>query len=672
MIKARYFIWKNCNTLKKWMGYLLLLFVLIVYTMYIYIMFVKPASKETKTNAIIDNAASLSDTVMLDNECVIEQTLIGEQKGISEIKLKLLVEDSVSKGKIKVSFIDLDTNSIIETWNKKVSKLKDKDFISFDLKSELVNIEGKNYSINISGTDIKGGAVYVYISSVDSYGNGFLSISGERQQGDAIINIIPFSVDNTFIIKLFCFLSIMLLSLITIMWFVENSKKHLSIENVFLISMTILSLAYMVVLPAYSVPDEGTHFSTAYELSNKIMGIKQPNDIDELRVIGRDCDVSTDVNYTTSLSTYRYIYNDILNKNDNSMNNHNILLEKSMRRAALISHLPQALGITFARFMKLSYSGLLFLGQFATVITYILLTYFAIHIIPVGKKIIFAISGLPMTLHETTSFSYDAIICGLAFLLIAYIIKMIYEEEIVKIKDIIIIFIISVLLAPCKMVYSFISILLILIPRKKFCKKYIYLFKYIIPIVSIIYAVYFNMGEVSNTTSGVHMIEWANEEGYTVSYLLHHIKKTILLYISTIHEQMGFFVDGMIGGSLGWFNVDVPEELTMCSLVLLLLSIQEKTKYKIKLSAKILFWGIFVWISILIFATMLLGWTPISRDSIVGVQGRYFLPILPLIMIPFVDATDNMDVKSEKMLVIGNSVVNYLVILRILIINIAR
>lgn len=672
MRNIKYFFWKNSDLLKKWFGYLTMIFLLLLYTVYVFVIYVKPVSKITKTNAIIDNAASLSGTVAIDNDSTIEQTLLGEDKGISQFKLNFTIDDSVFGGKVEVNLIDLQTDQVIQTWSKKVSKIKKNNEVIFNLKNELVNIAGKPYAITISGHNIKGGVIHLNISSEDSYGNGFFSVNDERQSGDIIFSVIPSSVDNTFITKLFYILICMLFTLITAMWFVTNNKRQLSIENVFLISIIILSLAYMLVLPAYSVPDEGTHFSTAYELSNKMMGIKQPDDIEELRIIGRDCDVSTDINYTTSLSTYRYIYNDFFNKNDDSMKNHNILLEKSMRRAALISHLPQALGITIARCLKFSYSGLLFSGQLATVIAYILFTYWAICVIPIGKRIFFAISVLPMTLHETTSFSYDAIICGLAFLLLAYIIKMIYEKDEVAIKDIIIISIVSILLAPCKMVYSFISLLLILIPKKKFSNKKLYIFKYIIPVVSILYAVYFNMGEVSNTTSGVHIIEWANEEGYTVSYLLHHIKKTILLYIATIHEQMGFLVDGMIGGSLGWFNVDVPEELTMCSLVLLLSSIHEKSEYKIKFSTKLLFFAVFIWISVLIFATMLLGWTPMSRDSIVGVQGRYFLPILPLVMVPFVDATKRMDISSKKLLFIGSSVVNYLVVLRIFIININR
>ena len=481
MRNIKYFFWKNSDLLKKWFGYLTMIFLLLLYTVYVFVIYVKPVSKITKTNAIIDNAASLSGTVAIDNDSTIEQTLLGEDKGISQFKLNFTIDDSVFGGKVEVNLIDLQTDQVIQTWSKKVSKIKKNNEVIFNLKNELVNIAGKPYAITISGHNIKGGVIHLNISSEDSYGNGFFSVNDERQSGDIIFSVIPSSVDNTFITKLFYILICMLFTLITAMWFVTNNKRQLSIENVFLISIIILSLAYMLVLPAYSVPDEGTHFSTAYELSNKMMGIKQPDDIEELRIIGRDCDVSTDINYTTSLSTYRYIYNDFFNKNDDSMKNHNILLEKSMRRAALISHLPQALGITIARCLKFSYSGLLFSGQLATVIAYILFTYWAICVIPIGKRIFFAISVLPMTLHETTSFSYDAIICGLAFLLLAYIIKMIYEKDEVAIKDIIIISIVSILLAPCKMVYSFISLLLILIPKKKFSNKKLYIFKYIIP-----------------------------------------------------------------------------------------------------------------------------------------------------------------------------------------------
>ncbi|MFT4007092.1 MAG: DUF2142 domain-containing protein [Lacrimispora sp.] len=39
----------------------------------------------------------------------------------------------------------------------------------------------------------------------------------------------------------------------------------------------------------------------------------------------------------------------------------------------------------------------------------------------------------------------------------------------------------------------------------------------------------------------------------------------------------------------------------------------------------------------LVLTSMLLGWTPRNLDYITGVQGRYFIPLLPLVLLTLFD-----------------------------------
>lgn len=473
--------------------------------------------------------------------------------------------------------------------------------------------------------------------------------------------------ENGFIINLFAGLCIMLLILLIILWIGINKKASWSIEKIFVISTFFIGLAYMITLPAFSVPDELTHYATSYRISNQLLGIKED---DKAYSICRNIDNCEAITHITTLETYRYI-NDTLFDGEGPSSGISHTPEKAMTRASVLSHLSQAIGITIARLFHMSYAGLLYMGQLFSLITFVIITYYAIKIIPFGKNVLFAISGLPMVLHEATSFSYDAFIYGLSFLLIAYLMKLIYEIKSITWKNCVLLFIISIILSPCKMIYSFITLLVILVSDKKFYNKnFAHLYKIGLPLVSIVYAVVFNMGEVANTSSGKHIVEWAGEEGYTVSYVLHHIGATIKLYLATAHEQMGFYLDSMLGGSLGWFTVDIPVELTMCSLVLLIISLREKRNYRIKYSQSILYVCMFVFVSLLACTTMLLAWTPLSFPYIAGVQGRYFIPVLPLLMLPFVDAANLQAVRTRKILIIGNTVVNYLVLLRVIEINV--
>ncbi|MCR5700791.1 MAG: DUF2142 domain-containing protein [Lachnospiraceae bacterium] len=656
----------------NWSGLLVFLSLIVGYTYYTYITYVVPTSKSTTTNPVIDNSAFESSMVKISDDYTVKQSFVGGETGVSEIKLKFLVKDESKYGRIKIRLVDSDSSIVIDEWNIKSKKIKEETVLK--LHTEISNAAGKKFMLQIEGNNLSGDEICLYISDQDSYGDGCMYLDDNQLIGDCVFIVVPATVDNSFITKLFCFVFALLLFLLCFLWGTENTKKSISIENVFLISASIIGMAYLLILPAYSVPDEGTHFSTAYEISNRIMKFDKQLESDDLYVIGRDGDVSKDINYMTTLTTYRYIYNNLFNSVDNEAFNNNVLREKRIKRFPMIAHLPQALGITIARAFNLSYSLVLFMGQFFSLISFVILTYLAIRVTPIGKHIFFAVAGLPMILHEATSFSYDGIICGFAFLLIAYLLKLIYDNNSIRLRDYIYTFLVAIILAPCKMVYSFISVIAFLIPHKRFNNKKIeYFFKFVIVIVSISYAVWYNMGEVSNTTAGVHMVEWAGEEGYTVSYLLHNIDKAIMIYVTTIHEQTGYFIDGMLGGSLGWFDVDVPIELTMASILLLMISMNEKEYVYIRYREKLMFCIVFLVISVLIFATMLLAWTPISRDSIVGVQGRYFIPVLPVLLLPFINSvTPQKSIKYKKALVVGNCILNYLVLLRVFEINVSR
>lgn len=56
------------------------------------------------------------------------------------------------------------------------------------------------------------------------------------------------------------------------------------------------------------------------------------------------------------------------------------------------------------------------------------LVYSAVRITPIGKNVMMTAGLLPMTLHLASSYSYDAGIIGLAFLLTGMCLRAVYGE----------------------------------------------------------------------------------------------------------------------------------------------------------------------------------------------------------------------------------------------------
>jgi uncharacterized membrane protein len=97
-------------------------------------------------------------------------------------------------------------------------------------------------------------------------------------------------------------------------------------------------------------------------------------------------------------------------------------------------------------------------------------------------------------------------------------------------------------------------------------------------------------------------------------------------------KQLDYYFFTLFGSSLGWVDVNIPQTYAVISFVLFLLAInirdEASSAVKVNLTKKI-------WILILSLGSVLctlvvmtLNWTPMSYNYIVGVQGRYFTPLL--------------------------------------------
>ena len=97
-----------------------------------------------------------------------------------------------------------------------------------------------------------------------------------------------------------------------------------------------------------------------------------------------------------------------------------------------------------------------------------------------------------------------------------------------------------------------------------------------------------------------------------------------------------FYLQSLAGGSLGWFqaNLILPSFYLIPVLLLALLGIQEQRPDVSTPSIPrwMLLTATFVSIAGSV-ASMWIGWTFDTEGVIQGVQGRYFLPVLPLILL---------------------------------------
>ena len=111
-------------------------------------------------------------------------------------------------------------------------------------------------------------------------------------------------------------------------------------------------------------------------------------------------------------------------------------------------------------------------------------------------------------------------------------------------------------------------------------------------------------------------------------------------------EKADDLLRGLLGGMLAWHDVKINWSIILIFLIgLLLLTNVKGDKYEGGARPRLII-TIAAGVSIaLIMMSMLLGVTPIGSDYIQGIQGRYFLPLAPMM---FMITSNNMIVVQKK------------------------
>lgn len=436
-------------------------------------------------------------------------------------------------------------------------------------------------------------------------------------------------------------------------------KWSWSVEKLYLPAVLLLGMLYMTVLPPLSAPDEVSHFISAYELSDRLLGQEARNEDGYIYIRARDAfiedteDVLKDegdgfreeaadgqiqpviLGQELTEKTYRLIHEKGL---ENSGETGRAVSYQPNVRTTPLAYVPQALGITLARILGLGSIGLLFLGRFMNLLLYAGTGYAAIRRLPFGKSLYLGVAILPMSLHLAASMSYDVLILAFGGYFTAVCLDLSYEAERVKVRDVLLLALVMAVMGPCKMVYGAMMGLCLLIPVRKFgswgkwaLSAAVVLGAYVAAMAMV------NLGNVEMYTRAEESyIAWAGETGYTFGELLHRPLHVLRMCYNTLMWEGETLYSGMFGGALGNQDavLNTPYAVILALTAALAVLALKKPGERMLMTAKNRLWVWFLCLVILgaLMFSMLLAWTPVTSNVIRGVQGRYLLPVLPIFL----------------------------------------
>lgn len=412
--------------------------------------------------------------------------------------------------------------------------------------------------------------------------------------------------------------------------------KKSPMERVAAASVLVLGIFYMAAITPLSPPDEAHHYNSAYNLSNYLLfQWKNPEIANSAHFDYRE--LSAHVNAS---SAYLRVMTEWLLP---GVQGRQMPVPNPRSLSYPIEYIPQAVGLVVGRTLNLNFFGVFYLGRLTNLLFFTACVYFAVKRIPRFKGLLALTALLPMTLHQAASYSYDTFINGMALLFIASLVREYSGEGKMTWKDFLWLLIPGALLTPAKAVYSAMLLPALLIPECRFGgrkQKWGAIAGAFLICVSMLVAVNFS-SILDRVQSAASEYGEANQRighrTYSVGFVLEHPMETARIFWDTLKYLGKDWFKCSIGWRLSGMSLDISSEYINIFAGLLLLSVLfcGSGEPRVTAAQRAAFLICACLVVLLTMFGMFTGWTPDGAETVGGVQGRYFIPILPLLFITF-------------------------------------
>lgn len=402
-------------------------------------------------------------------------------------------------------------------------------------------------------------------------------------------------------------------------------EKEKPLEKIYLPIAIFFGVLYLFAFPLSQLPDEKADYLRSLEVANF-----HATSVQKDTAVGREFSTNIEKVYESEN------YEDMLEVSDLKLNDETKFYTFSNKSLyAFVCYLPQAFGVGVSSLLGASIVWQSLIGKIFNYAFFVLLIYLSIKYIPFKKMLVFFIALLPMTMQEAVSLSPDAMTIAVSVALIAFILyfRNGMEKKLQK-KHYIILSSLVVALSLCKIVYLPLCFLIFLIPTERFqSKKQKYLFCSILSILVIL----LNLFWLKISSQYLVAFESRSNSSLQLQYILQNPLRYIITIFATIDSFSIAYLEQLVGHSLGKFNVSTSSVMVIISLGILFYLISKRNKNKklhkpvFSLKEKLYILVMLLGTILLMFTSLYMQWTAVYSDTIDGVQGRYFIPLLLVI-----------------------------------------
>lgn len=408
-----------------------------------------------------------------------------------------------------------------------------------------------------------------------------------------------------------------------------------------------------IMVPQLSVADESMHFLKAYNLASGNLGAE-------------NCHYPQII-YDTAFSAHNGVYE----SNFTNMINLSHTEPGECGSAASytpIMHIPQAIGIFIAKLINPTTGSMILLARLTNLLFFVAIIYYVIKKVKIGKWAFTVVALFPLSIHLAASLSADVMNNVIILAFIAFVFNLFVQKDKLSRKQLLILLILSCLLALTKATNIVLLFILLFLPRDLFSKNKLAAMPFNVKKWSVVL--------LCAVLSVLSLAGWqkaynAPLASTTENALSNDPTRFPAIFYNTYVNPFLDYSDIVLRGIVGEFSsfqYHLPSSIVFLCLLTLLLAMLHKNKKEevaIKKPSLPLITGSSGALALLIIAVtyaMYTVWATLPErfgpDAIYadGVQGRYFVAALTLLIPLFVWLRQFITVKMKSDKIFGATI----------------
>jgi uncharacterized membrane protein len=407
-------------------------------------------------------------------------------------------------------------------------------------------------------------------------------------------------------------------------------------ERVYLVLALVFGGGFLVLTPPFQAPDEEAHFRRAYSLSEgRAVCIKRGNESGDLQPRGLSayCAPYAGIAYHAEQKSSFATIRASADTSFDADNREFVAFSNAAMHPPLV-YVPQASGIFAARLCSSSVLVAFYAGRVANLLAATALTYLAIRLAPMGKWAFACFALTPITLFLTASFSSDALTNAFSFLLIAQVLAAATgPAERVSNRALAGLAVNGVAIALAKQAYFLLPLCYLMIPVARLGGP----LRYVSGLVLVMGATLAAVAGWGQVVRGIYSPADITK-GINPGDQLHLMLTDPVGFARVVFWSMGWaglWAEEYVGW-LGQLDTSLPRWLLMAEYMLLAVLCVREFDRRSGLTARqaLVAGAVACLVSFTLLVVIHATWDAVGA-SVVVLQGRYFIPIGPLVGMVF-------------------------------------